>query len=58
MSGRVDVVEGGQALLAKAKASVIVVKMGPYGCAVIDRNGTASVPNSINLYFQRDRGQV
>lgn len=44
LSDQADPIKAGQALLAKTQGGVVVLKNGPYGCAVIEPNEVTSVP--------------
>jgi nucleoside 2-deoxyribosyltransferase len=44
LSEHADPIKAGQTLLAKTKAAAVILKTGPYGCAVIEPNGVTSVP--------------
>lgn len=44
VSGQADPIKAGQSLLTKIQAAVIIVKKGPFGCAVIEPTGITSVP--------------
>lgn len=42
--GQTDPVQAGRTLLTKTNAAVVIAKLGPYGCAVIDTTEAAWVP--------------